>query len=321
MNHATEHAEAGSPRCHLCGRALSSPWATAWDIEYASVPDSFDYFLCEVCDALSIHPLPEDRLAEIYPPTYYSFAGSDSRLGRPGLVTRVKESLDARRFRRVIEPISSEEIRLLDVGGGSGYVLRRLLAVAGRPGRGTVVDIDPESIEEARGAGLDGFVGRFEDFASEERFHVILMLNLIEHVASPHDVLAKARALLAPGGILWIQTPNFRALDARVFRNRSWAGLHCPRHWVVFSHGGLSRALDRAGLRPTRLEHTQAGSFWAASLLGARDRVPPATRAAEPLVASRAYVPLAALGAAFDFATRPVRATSQLVALATPDEG
>jgi SAM-dependent methyltransferase len=234
-------------------------------------------------------------------------------------VAKVKTALDRRRFEKVADRIGPGRVDVLDVGGGDGEVVSGLISGSGANVRATVVDFDEQSIDRARARGLDAWAGRFEDFAPEQRFNVVLMLNLIEHVAEPVDVLAKAAEVLTPDGLLWLQTPNFRSLDARIFRQRSWAGLHCPRHWTVFSEAGLRIALARAGLRPIEVKRTQGGSFWAASILGIRRSRRLPSPEWTPLVNSPAYAPLAAMGAAFDFATRSVRSTSQTVVLAARD--
>ena len=307
--------------CLLCGARLSEHWASATDIEYLTTADRFDYWHCADCDCLSIDPLPVDRLAKIYPADYYSFAaGDEAEAGAVARsVARVKARLDRRTFRRILALSGSDAPSILDVGGGTGELAASFAAAA--PGaRATVVDIDPASAEVARQRGLGAVVSRFEEVETDERFDVILMLNLIEHVADPRAVLVKARELLAPGGVVWIQTPDFHGLDGRIFRHRNWAGYHCPRHWAIFGRDGLRTALVRAGLEPVELRQTQAGAFWSASLLGQRRRKrlagggPPPD--GEPLVRSPLFAPLAALGAAFDFVTSPIRRTSQIVTIA-----
>ena len=308
-----------SSRCHVCGRELSEIWTTATDIEYGTTADRFAYRLCEVCDALSIDPLPLERLKEIYPPTYYSFASSDSPLEpERNLVTRVKARLDARTFKRALSHTPGGQVRILDVGGGTGDIASKLVRAAGGGATGVVVDFDEPSIDLARRRGLEGFVGRFEDFQTDERFDVILMLNLIEHVADPSAMLARAGELLSTDGILWLQTPNFRALDATLFRRRGWAGLHCPRHWVLFSDRGLERALAAAGLEPVELRRTQGGAFWAGSLIArtGAGRARPDGKLSRPVISHPAFMPLAALGAAFDMVTSPIRRTSQITVFA-----
>jgi SAM-dependent methyltransferase len=307
----------GAP-CPVCGTRAEQLWATAHDVEYETTPETFSYWLCEPCDVLVIDPVPSDRLSEIYPPTYYSSAGGEHAIARNrNFVTRTKARLDRRGFRRILREVRAGEPRLLDVGGGTGDIAAGLVEASGERARATVVDFDADTAAVARARGLEAVACRFEDFDTEERFDVVLMLNLIEHVDDPVAVMRKGAELVAPGGVVWIQTPNWRSLDARLFRKRDWAGLHCPRHWVLFSRLGLERALGRAGLAPRRIDYTQAGAFWAASALAClRTRQP--GRRGPPLVQDRLFLPLAAAGAAFDFATLRLRATSQQVCVATP---
>ena len=308
------------PRCHVCGRPLDRLWATATDTEYVTTTERFSYFHCPSCDCLSIDPLPAERLSEIYPPNYYSFAsGRDAQTSRSGHpVTRIKAALDARVFRGVLDLVAADAPRILDVGGGTGELAAGLLDSAPQGARGTVVDFDADSIEAARARGLSGFVGPFEEYETDERFDIVLMLNLIEHVADPAAMLEKARGLLAPGGIVWLQTPNFRSLDSRIFRRLNWAGLHCPRHWVIFSRDGLERILVRSRLEPLSLRYTQGGAFWAGSVLGLRRAVRGLEegRPLKPIVQIPGFLPLAGAGAGFDLLTRRLRPTSQVVAVA-----
>jgi SAM-dependent methyltransferase len=309
---------------------LSELWATATDVEYGTTDERFSYYLCGDCDCLSIDPLPSGRLDEIYPPTYYSFAEAGSGHS-PGLVERVKSRLDLRAYRRAVGALRAPAPRILDVGGGDGQI-SELFVREGGAASSFVVDPDPDSIEAARARGLDGFAGTIEEFETDDRFDLVLMLNLIEHVADPVGVLETAATLLAPGGLIWLQTPNFRSLDATLFRRRNWAGYHCPRHWAIFSEPGLRRALGRARLQAADFRRTQGGGFWAQSLLGLRrerlmrsggrpaawNRAPAGTSLPKPLVRYRSFSPLAALFTAFDMATRTVRPVSQVVVLARP---
>lgn len=305
-----------APICLVCGEPLAEHWTSAVDVEYETTAESFDYFRCAGCDCLVIDPVPRERLAEIYPSTYYSFAaGEDALTARRSLVARIKERLDRRTFKRVLEMNGTDAPRILDVGGGTGEICAGLVRAAGQGARGTVVDFDSESAAVARRRGLTAEVCRFEEYATEERFDVVLLLNLIEHVDDPLAVIRKAGELLAPHGVIWMQTPNWRSLDARLFRRRNWAGLHCPRHWVIFSKRALRSALGRAGVEPIELRATQGGAFWAASILGvARRRVP--GRNGRPLVRDPFFLPLAAVAAGCDIVSAPVRDASQVVCIA-----
>ena len=97
------------------------------------------------------------------------------------------------------------------------------------------------------------------------------MLNLIEHVEDPVATMAGAAELLAPGGVAWLQTPDFHALDApRCSELRNWAGLPLPAPLGRSSAaaGSSRRSRPRRARPAVSLRSTQGGAFWAASLLG-----------------------------------------------------
>lgn len=52
----------------------------------------------------------------------------------------------------------------------------------------------------------------FEDFVTDERFDTIVLGNVLEHVASPRDVLAAAARWLAPDGRVCAAVPNARSV-------------------------------------------------------------------------------------------------------------
>jgi 2-polyprenyl-3-methyl-5-hydroxy-6-metoxy-1,4-benzoquinol methylase len=295
--------------CPICKRT-GTVYAQATDIEYFSTTDVFDFCLCSNCDLLYIHPVPSDRLNEIYPANYYSFVAGSKK----NVVVRFKEWLDARTFRSLLKLIPGESLRVLDVGGGHGWLASLMRDIDPRVDLTQVVDIDPAAQAGAERNNHRFFCGRIEDFQSVEQYHVILMLNLIEHVSDPASVLRKAKSLLAPTGRIYIKTPNFRALDPRLFRHRNWGGYHCPRHFVIFSRESFRAAASKAGLAIDHFEFTQGAPFWAVSVLELLRQWRLVTVSAERPAIYHPIMPLLqASGALFDFARKPFSRLSQMV--------
>lgn len=55
-----------------------------------------------------------------------------------------------------------------------------------------------------------------EEFSTKERFSTITMLNILEHVVDPVDVLKKAASLLDDDGVLLVHVPNAHAVNRRL---------------------------------------------------------------------------------------------------------
>jgi SAM-dependent methyltransferase len=258
---------------------------------------------------------PVDHLAEIYPSNYYSY-----REEAKSAIERMKARLDERMLRTLTRSVAGEQLRLLDVGGGTGYLATRARASDSRISSTTVVDIDEQCREDAEAQGHEFVASRIEDIDVDRSFDVILAVNLIEHVADPRGVLRAFRQVLSRGGRILVKTPNHDSLDARLFRHRSWGGYHCPRHWVLFDGASLGGAVADAGLRIERLSYTQGAPFWAVSLLhelqlrGLVSRRDDRAITEHPL-----FGPFAAVAAGFDLVRRPAARTSQMIAVVAHD--
>jgi 2-polyprenyl-3-methyl-5-hydroxy-6-metoxy-1,4-benzoquinol methylase len=294
----------------VCAATGARFFAAARDVEYCTTPDTFRYYQCGACQAVFLPRPPVDRLSVIYPRNYYSFR---PLAGRPSLPERIKRALDARLFRRLLRQVPGERLVVLDVGGGSGWMLSVARAVSPRVAETHEVDIDETARADAEAAGHVFHCARIEEFETQQRFDFILMLNLIEHVADPVAVLRRMGALLSPAGLLLIKTPNTDSLDRRIFQHRNWGGFHCPRHWVLFTMEGLRGLATRCGLEPVAARYTQAAPQWSASImavLAARGWLE--VSAERPMHSHPLMAPLLAVTAAFDFLRLPFARTTQM---------
>lgn len=140
--------------------------------------------------------------------------------------------------------------RLLDVGCATGI----FLGVARETFAGVGVEPDPGTSEQARAAGVAVSAGTVDDVPRPPGgFDVVTMFHTIEHLDSPCHTLDRVRELLAPGGIVMIETPT---LDCIWFRlsPRHWRQL-IPDHYYFYSRRTLEQLLRRCGLEP--IEYTK----------------------------------------------------------------
>jgi len=129
---------------------------------------------------------------------------------------------------------------VLDVGCSTGGFLHQLMTQA--PGRYRVAgtDVAGPVLDYAASRGVPVRRGPFleQDFAGQ-RFDAVTFWAVLEHLAEPAAFLAKAAALLKPGGHLFILVPNMNSLAVRMLgaRYRYLA----PEHLNYFTPATLAR--------------------------------------------------------------------------------
>ncbi|MBI4473849.1 MAG: class I SAM-dependent methyltransferase [Acidobacteria bacterium] len=70
-------------------------------------------------------------------------------------------------------------------------------------------------------------------------FDVAVAVQLIEHLLDPSILLEKLARALKPGGIAYLETPNFDCLSRR-FHHKAWLGMNVgPGHWHIFNPRSL----------------------------------------------------------------------------------
>ena len=87
----------------------------------------------------------------------------------------------------------------------------------------------------------------------DERFDLITLWDVIEHIPDPVSALVYARGLLAPGGKILIETQNVDSRAAAALGPR-WQHYKHAEHIYHFNPATLGRVLDEAGFRT--LENT-----------------------------------------------------------------
>jgi 2-polyprenyl-3-methyl-5-hydroxy-6-metoxy-1,4-benzoquinol methylase len=144
-----------------------------------------------------------------------------------------------KRLGRFVPPGSS----LLDVGAASGIFLN----LARRAGY-AVTGIEPSASlasDAERLYGLKLFRGTAEQFAADEKFAAVTLLDVLEHVTDPGAFLGAVERFLAPGGMLVIVTPDVGSFAARVLGGRWWH--YRVAHVNFFNRRSLERLLEQHG--------------------------------------------------------------------------
>lgn len=135
----------------------------------------------------------------------------------------------------------------LDVGAGSGLLVREADA-AGLE----AIGIEP-SHQLVEAGTRDHAVALLQGVLPhpalhDRRFDLVFLVDVIEHVARPVDLLAACAAVLDEHGLLVVVTPDVASVPARILRRRWW---HMRvAHVCYFNRSSLTLAARRAALEP-----------------------------------------------------------------------
>lgn len=188
--------------------------------------------------------LGDEALLRYYPAEYYEGFYEHSGETRGGALHRLRGWFRRRSAKRRSRrpPFLLPGVvpgRMLDVGCGSGDLLERFAE------RGwETYGVDPSSAAVTAAARRATHVhrGTLRDQPWQAgSFQLVTFQHALEHIVDPIDALRRARALLAPGGLLVVAVPNWSCWQRRLlFRNR-WFPLDLPRHQQHFSPRALRR--------------------------------------------------------------------------------
>jgi len=190
------------------------------------------------------------------------------RLPQPGYFSDAKPA-----FLELIDP---RGLRVLDLGCGGGHNGALLKRAGAREVVG--VELNAGAAAQAR-KRLDAVVqGDLADLdlsqLGDEPFDAILASDVLEHVAQPEAVLARALTRLRPGGVVVVSLPNvahvvvFASLLMKRWPRRS-SGIFDRTHLRFFAKRDMVDLLEGAGLRVLRVQpyYTRYAAIRAACLV------------------------------------------------------
>ena len=230
--------------CNLCGGqeyrikyVSQEPDLPQQKRHFEASTDHYGYFgqivTCKTCGLVFTNPraTDEDLLAE-----YGSCEDEEYKEEGPARSINAYFSLNT--IGRFIK-----KGRLLDLGCSTGYFLN-----AAR------LQFDSVGVEPSVSASgyardtlkLNVTTGTLETLnPAPESFSIVTLLDVIEHVPHPQELLRSVHGIIEPNGYIYLVTPNIKGFVARLLRSKWW-GLR-PAHIFYFSPETLGKMLENAG--------------------------------------------------------------------------
>jgi SAM-dependent methyltransferase len=252
--------------CGLCGSDASKAYATSYDYEYQTCANKWQFVRCDDCQNIYLNPRPaNDEIPTIYPPNYYSY-NYEGQLN--SLALKAKEIIDKRTFSAIIALLDDPIDHYFDIGCGTGRYLCFINNMGVPKNHIYGIELNDSVTQRLRQDGFQAFSSPLEelDDLPKNTFQLITLFSVLEHVASPRDLMIKAYEILAPGGLLVFEVPNAKSTNAKLFKDRYWGGYHTPRHWNLFSAETIESVALSLGYTFIMRKRTPGHAFWPWSL-------------------------------------------------------
>jgi SAM-dependent methyltransferase len=170
------------------------------------------------------------------------------------VVDRFGVFLSRRRIRNALRPYASPDV--LDIGCGHEATQLRDLAPHIQSG----VGIESKVSEEAKAVPNLSFIEAAAESAlptlAPNRFDVVMMISVLEHLWEPLDILRECRRVLRPGGALVLNVPNWRGktfLELAAFRLKVATPEGIEDHKTYYDKRDLWPLLVKSGFMPSQI--------------------------------------------------------------------
>ncbi|MCD6068731.1 MAG: SAM-dependent methyltransferase [Bacteroidetes bacterium] len=148
---------------------------------------------------------------------------------------------------------------LLDIGSGIGIMLDTAKKTGYEP---TGIELSQKLAEVARKKGHEVMVTNINDSTLDRKFDTISMMDIIEHLEDPKQILQSLKTLLKENGELIVYTPNHDSMIVKIAHLFWSLGVKSPieniyacTHTCFFTSKTLKDILVRSGYTITEVNH------------------------------------------------------------------
>ena len=211
----------------------------------------FRYHLCPRCALWFLDPIPAD-LGRYYPDEYHAFPAVET-------LRAAAQTVEGYKLEAILPLVGSG--RMLEIGpGNGGFAL--LAQDAGF--KVDTIEMDARCCQFLR-EQIGAYAVQSDDPTAalremEQKYDVIALWHVIEHLPDGWELLRRATERLQPGGIIALAAPNPDSFSFRVLRAR-WPHLDAPRHLQLLPIAFLEARARELGLETVMVTTSDGGAL------------------------------------------------------------
>ena len=234
-------------------------------IDYTVSNKKFDLLYNADYDMLETFPQPKVEELDLYYQSSDYISHTDAKKSIVDKVYQIVKKFALNKKLKLINSFKTSEKNLLDIGCGTGD----FLAICKINGW-NVVGVEPN--ENARNLTKskinkksDSTIFKDINELELEKFDVITLWHVLEHVPNLEKYILKLKSLLKPNGVLVVAVPNFKSYDAFYYK-QFWAAFDVPRHLWHFSKTAIQKIFIKEQMHVEKILPMKFDSFYVSLL-------------------------------------------------------
>jgi len=233
--------------------------------DYTVSNEKFELIYDEQFEMLVTSPQPKKEKLGLYYESEDYISHTDSKKSFIDRIYQIVKGYTLNKKLALINSFQIEGKNLLDIGCGTGDFL-----VNCKKGGWNIVGVEPNINAQklvASKLGNDKTAKFYSDLLeiNTEKFDVITMWHVLEHVPNLEEYISKLKSLLKPNGVLVVAVPNFKSYDANYYK-QFWAAYDVPRHLWHFSKKSIRVLFSKQKMKVEKILPMKFDSFYVSLL-------------------------------------------------------
>jgi len=215
--------------------------------DYTVTHETFPIWQCKQCSLRFTQDVPDAESIGVYYRSEDYISHSNTTKGLVNsLYHMVRRQTLADKRQLILSATRMRQGKMLDIGAGTGAFVAYM-----QEHGWDVTGLEPD--ETARERALADHQVQLLDTSSlfslpAGSYDAVTLWHVLEHVHDLHPYMEQLKALIKPGGRIFIAVPNYTAYDAGVY-GPAWAAYDVPRHLYHFSPDAMDSLLTSHGLQ------------------------------------------------------------------------
>lgn len=225
--------------CPYCGGVVRKRFSVG-DINQKISNTIFDYFGCSKCGLIYLDPIPKN-IEEYYGQAYPAYQKIED-------IKKQITDYDLQKI-EILKKYSTGK-NLLEIGPGNGTFS---FLAKNADFNVDVIEMDincckfiEETVKIRKVINSNNVLESISKI--EDKYDVVVMWHVLEHLKEPWDVLKVIPRILAENGVLILALPNSGSLQLKLFK-QFWKHIDAPRHVTFFPIKLLEQELSSMGLK------------------------------------------------------------------------